>query len=49
MKDSGLQIDQTQPIAERVEYNLQNISQTFSTNQNSEHGIYDYYHIITWC
>ena len=30
-----------QPIADRVALNLEIISQTSSTNQNSAHGIYD--------
>ena len=29
------------PIADEVEQNLEIISKTFSTNQNSAHGIYD--------
>ena len=30
-----------QPIADRVAQNLEIISETFSTNQNSVHGMYD--------
>jgi len=30
-----------QPIADRVVQNLEIISDTFSTNQTSTHGIYD--------
>ena len=30
-----------QPIADRAAQNLEIISKTFSTNQNSAHGIYD--------
>ena len=30
-----------QPIADRVALNLEIIVETFSTNQNSGHGIYD--------
>ena len=30
-----------QPIADRMAQNLEIISKTFSTNQNSAHGIYD--------
>jgi len=30
-----------QPIADRVAQHLEIISQTFPTNQNSAHGIYD--------
>jgi len=30
-----------QPIADRVAQNLEIMSKTFSTNQNSAHGIYD--------
>jgi len=29
------------PIADRMAQNLEIISETFSTNQNSAHGIYD--------
>jgi len=35
-----------QPIADRVAQNLEIISKTFSTNQNSTHGIYDEYPVI---
>ena len=35
-----------QPIADRVAQNLEIISRTFSTNQNSAHGIYDEYQVI---
>jgi len=36
-----------QPIADRVAQNLESISQTFSTNQISAHGICDEYHVIS--
>ena len=39
-------ISHVQPIAERVAQNLQIISETFSTNQNSSHRIYDEYQVI---
>ena len=32
-----------QPIADRVAPHLEMISKTFPTNQNSAHGIYDWY------
>ena len=35
-----------QPIADRVAQNLEIISKTFPTNQNSAHGTYDSYLII---
>ena len=35
-----------QPIADRVAKNLEIISETFSTNQPSAHGIYDQYQVI---
>ena len=35
-----------QPIADRVALNLEIIFKTFSTNQNSAHGIYDSYQVI---
>jgi len=35
-----------QPIADRVALYLEIISTTFPTNQNSAHGIYDYYCVI---
>ena len=38
--------DELQPIADRVAQNLETISKTFSTNQNSAHGIYDQYQVI---
>jgi len=34
------------PIADRVALNLEIISETFSTNQKSAHGIYDLYQVI---
>jgi len=35
------------PIADRVATNLEIISTKKSTNQNSAHGIYDEYQLIT--
>jgi len=37
-----------QPIADRVARNLEIIFKTLSTYQNSAHGIYDEYKLITW-
>jgi len=37
-----------QPIAGRVAQNLEIISKTLSTYQNSVNEIYDQYHVITW-
>jgi len=37
-----------QPIADRVALNLEIILKTFSTNQNSAHGIYDEYQVINY-
>ena len=34
-----------QPITDRVALNLEIIFKTFSTNQNSAHGIYDWYQV----
>jgi len=36
----------TQPITDRVSQNLDIISEIFTTNQNSAHGIYDWYHVM---
>ena len=35
-----------QPITDRVAQNLEIISKTFSTNQNSARGIYDEYQVM---
>jgi len=35
-----------QPIADRVAQNLEIVSETFSTEQNSANGIYNEYHVI---
>ena len=37
---------EVQPIADKVAQHLEIISMTFSTNQNSAHGIYDQYQVI---
>ena len=42
----GMRYINIQPIAERVAQNLEIVSKTFSTNQNSAHGIYDEYQVI---
>jgi len=42
----GIFTSYIQPIADRVAQHLEFISQTFPTNQNSAHGIYDYYQVI---
>ena len=34
------------PIADRAAQNLEVISENISTNQNSTHGIYDWYQVI---
>ena len=38
-------ITHIQPIADRVALNPEIVSKTFSTNQNSAHGIYDEYQV----
>ena len=38
-----------QPSADRLAQNFEIISKTLSTYQNSAHGIYDVYQVITWC
>ena len=36
----------TQPIVDRVAKNLEIVSETFSTDQNSAHGVFDQYRVI---
>ena len=38
-----------QPIAHRVAQNLEIISKTLATYQNSAHGMNDEHQVIAWC
>jgi len=38
-----------QPIADRVAQNLEIISKTLATYQNSAHGMNDEHQVIAWC
>jgi len=41
-------VKKIQPTADRVAQNRETISKTLSTYLDSAHGIYDYYHVMTW-